>query len=69
MNDCWDVLIFKIEDRKVDTIAGERMRKHDGFHNANKRLETVLGRLNEHYNACIVHHGEYKVGDVLPEGV
>ena len=36
------------------------------FYTAEKRLETMLERLNEKYNAHIVPAGVYRVGDTLP---
>jgi hypothetical protein len=36
-----------------------------GFHNAEKRLETALSRINEHYGAVIVPAGKYRKGDKL----
>lgn len=66
-NDLFDVVIYEIESGKIDAIAGERMKRDTGFYNAEKRLDTVLPRLNDRYNACIVPTGKYKKGDVLSE--
>ena len=59
----YDVLIFEFKTRKVDTIAGEAMRKSSGRFNADRRLLTLL---NDDYRAIIVPTGRYKVGDVIP---
>jgi hypothetical protein len=63
-DELYDVIVYEIATGIVDTIAGERMREFSGFYNANKRLETVLGRINDRYDAAIVETGKYKVGDV-----
>jgi hypothetical protein len=34
--------------------------------NAEKRLATVVGRINDHYDAQIVPSGKFKKGDHLP---
>jgi hypothetical protein len=60
----YDVIIYCIETGIVDTVAGKDMRLSSGsFHTAEKRLSTVLPRLNELYDAQIVPTGKYKVGD------
>lgn len=68
MDNRFDVLIYEVETGKVDTVAGTNLNRESGFHNAEKRLDTVLPRLNDHYNATIVETGKYKVGDVLKKG-
>jgi hypothetical protein len=69
----YDVVIYEVETRVIDTIAGTDLLSEDdpghGFHTVEKRLETVLGRLNEHYDAIQVPAGKYKKGDVLPKGL
>lgn len=67
MEDLWDVVIFHYATRRIDSIAGERMSRATGFYNAQKRLETVLPRLNSQYGAMIVVSGTYQKGDVLSE--
>jgi hypothetical protein len=63
VNERYDVIIYEIESGRVDTIAGKDMPLDSGsFHTAEKRLETVLPRLNGHYNAAIVPAGVYSVG-------
>ena len=49
--------------QQVTTKAREK-----GFHNAEKRLDTVLPRLNHLFNVTIVETGKYKKGDVLTKG-
>jgi hypothetical protein len=61
----WDVIIVEIATGKVDSIAGSSMQRSTGFHNAEKRMETVLGRINERYTVMIVPAGKVKVGGVI----
>lgn len=66
MNDkLYDVIIYEIETGIVDTIAGHGMRKSTGFHNAEKRLNMVLGRINDSFDAVIVETGKYRKGDIF----
>lgn len=68
MSERFDVVIYELESGRVDTIAGQDMPLDSGsFHTADKRLMTVLPRLNEHYSARIVPAGKYGKGDVLKE--
>lgn len=62
----FDVVIFNCETRIIDTVAGTNLGEH-GFHTADKRLATVLERINERFDAEAVPAGVYKKGDVLPE--
>lgn len=62
----YDVIIYNVETRKIDSVPGVDMNLDSGFYNANKRLETVLGRINEQYDAEIVESGKYKEGDIFP---
>lgn len=62
----YDVVIYEIATRKVDTIAGKDLPESGSFHTVGKRLETVLPRLNEYYSCRSVEAGKYQVGDVLP---
>ena len=61
----FDVVIVEIATRKVESIAGTRMERDKGFYNAEKRLETVISRINEDYFASIVPAEKYQVGDLL----
>jgi len=61
----YDVIIYEIETGIVDAIPGVGMKKCSGFYNAEKRLETVLERINPQYDAEIVETGKYKKGDVF----
>lgn len=65
VDDICDVLIYEVATGKVDAIVGESMRRGRGFYNAEKRLETALGRINDQFDACIVPTGVFKVGDTL----
>ena len=62
----YDVVIYEIATRKIDTIAGKDLRRDSGHYNAERRLDTVLPRLNNRYNAEVVEAGKYQKGDVLP---
>jgi hypothetical protein len=59
-----DVVIYEIESGKVDTIAGKDLVE-GGHFTPSSRLNTVLPRLNDRYDASIVPAGVYKVGDIL----
>lgn len=61
----YDVVIYEIATRKIDTIAGKDLRLASGHYNAERRLDTVLPRLNDRYNAEIVEAGKYRKGDVF----
>lgn len=61
----YDVVIYERKTCIVDTVAGENMQLNTGYYNAEKRLETALGRLNEHYSAAIVPAGRYPKGSKL----
>ena len=65
----FDVVIYKIATRKIDTVAGTDLLSEDspnhGFHTAEKRFDTVVGRLNNSYSVATVPAGKYKKGDVL----
>ena len=63
----YDVVIYEAETGIVESIAGERLRYYSGFYNAAKRLDTVIGRLNNRYDAAIVPTGKYKKGDKYKE--
>lgn len=61
----FDVVIYEIASGKIDMIAGENLRRDTGFYNAEKRINTVLPRLNDAYSARIVDTGKYRVGDFI----
>lgn len=63
MSDKRDVVIFEIETKKIDAIAGRDLP----WRSVERRLATVLPRLNDRYDACTVPPGKYNVGDVLAE--
>lgn len=70
MSEFFDVVIFDMESRKVESIAGTNLRRDGGTYNAERRLETALGRINlDRYSAEIVPTGVYAVGSILPETV
>ena len=63
----YDVLIYQVNTREVDAIAGSYLRLDKGHCNAKRRADTVSLKLNGHYGVVIVEAGKFKVGDVLPE--
>lgn len=63
----FDVVIFKIETSEVDAVVGKNLRRNDGYYNAEKRVQTVVPRLNENYSVKVVPAGKYKRGDTLKE--
>lgn len=63
----YDVVVYNIKTRKINTIAGKDMRYNTGFYNAEKRIETVREQLNDRYSAAIVKAGLYQKGDKLPK--
>jgi len=68
MSELFDVVIFDMESRKVVSMIGSNLRRDGGTHNAERRLETALGRINlDGYSAEIVPAGVYQVGSVLPD--
>ena len=62
----YDVVIFEKTSHLVESIAGKAMRRFEGFHNAEKRLDTVLNRINDDYDAEIVPTGSVGMGEILP---
>lgn len=66
----FDVVIFEIATRKIDTVIGHSMRKWDGKgtgrNTAELRQQTGRERVNERYDVEIVESEKYKAGDVLP---
>ena len=65
MSDRRDVVIFNIETKQIDTIAGTDLTLDGPRNSVSTRLATVLPRLNDHYDACSVPAGKYKNGDKL----
>ena len=65
----WDVFIYEYATRKIDTKVGENLPESGSFHTVDKRIDTVLGRLNDHYGVIAVPAGQFKKGDVLPQDV
>jgi len=63
----YDVVIFEIATRKIDTIAGTDLPESGSFHTVDKRIDTVLPRLNDAYNVVAVEAGKYRKGDILNE--
>lgn len=63
----FDVVIYNIETRLVESVVGKGMELEDGHYNARRRLLTVLPRLNDHYSAAIVQSGKYEKGAKLPK--
>lgn len=64
----YDVVIFDYATRTVYSVFGKDLPLRTGsFHTAEKRLETVLPRLNDHYGAAIVPAGKYEKDSVLEE--
>lgn len=63
----WDVVIFEIKTRTVESMAGEDMKLDTGHHNAQRRYETVSPRLNDHYSPAIVPAGKYQKGSIISQ--
>lgn len=62
----FDVVIYELATRKIDTIAGTNLPESGSFHTVDKRMETVWLRLNDAYSVRAVEAGKYKKGDILP---
>ena len=62
-----DVVVFDLETRVVTAIVGRGMRRTKGHYNAEKRLATILGRINPRHGAEIVASGSLAVGGKLPQ--
>lgn len=64
----FDVVILSMETGEIVSVVGKSMPRGTGTHNAERRLETALGRINlDHYSAEIVPAGKYDVGGVFQE--
>jgi hypothetical protein len=61
----FDVVIFEIETREVDTIAGANLPADGNGENARRRVRTVEPRLNDRYAVTAVPAGAYAVGDIM----
>jgi len=61
----FDVVVYETDTRTITNITGTAMRRYSGHYNAERRLETMIGRMNEKFDAEIVPTGKYKVGDIL----
>lgn len=62
-------MVFEINTRKVTNIVGKDMEKNKGHYNAERRLNTILERMNENYDAAIVPAGSLKLGDTIPDNI
>lgn len=62
----YDVVIYEIATKKIDSIAGTNLPESGGFHTVAKRIETVWPRLDDDYSVRAVEAGKYAKGDVLP---
>ena len=65
----WDVFIYEYATRKIESVAGRDLPASGSFHTVGKRIETVLGRLNDNYGVTAVPSGRFQKGDVLPRDV
>jgi hypothetical protein len=63
--DRYDVVIYEITTRTVESVIGENLLLRTGHYNAERRANTGLERINEHYDVAIVPTGEYKKGDYI----
>jgi hypothetical protein len=65
----FDVVVYAIETKIVDSIVGKSLEYHrEGYgESATKRVATMLGRMNDAYNAAIVKTGTYSAGDELKD--
>jgi len=65
----WDVFIFEYGSRKIETLAGSDLPEAGSFHTVQKRIDTVLPRLSDKFGVIAVPAGQFKVGDLIPQGV
>ena len=65
----WDVFIYEYKTRKIESVAGTNLPESGSFHTVEKRLDTVVGRLNDNYGVIAVPAGTHKKGDVLSKNV
>jgi hypothetical protein len=59
-----DVVIYETATMRVESVAGRDLGE-TGFHTIDKRIDTVSGRINEHYDVAAVPVGKYNKGDTL----
>jgi|CXWL01.1.fsa_nt_gi hypothetical protein len=65
----YDVVVYRIENRRVEFLAGQRLPLNSGsFYTAEKRLQTTLGQINDEFAAIIVPHETYVKGDTVKDG-
>ena len=64
----FDVVIFDMDTREVQSVIGKNLRRDGGTHNAERRLETAFTRINlDKFSAEIVPAGKFPEGSILPE--
>lgn len=63
----YDVVIYEIASSKVYSVIGTNMSRNAGFHNAERRRETVISSIDDGYGVRIVPAGRFAKGDVLPD--
>lgn len=64
----WDVVVFDMATRKVVSVAGTDLPESGSFHTVDKRVDTVLGRINLHnFSVAKVPPGKYGLNSVLEE--
>lgn len=67
VSELFDVVIYDMESRKIESIIGKGMKRFGDHNSAERRLDTAYQRINvDRYGAEIVETGTLKVGDVLP---
>lgn len=68
----FDVVIYEISTRKIDSVIGKNMRRHDGTgsgrNTADMRVQTGRECCHGKYDATMVPAAKFKEGSVLPEG-
>lgn len=63
----FDVVIVECETRVVQSVAGRDLPRVGSFHTVDKRIETVLSRINDQFFATEAPAGRFKAGDVFSE--
>ena len=67
MNKLFDVVIFEMDTRKIESIVAKDMKREGLYNSAERRLDTAFNRINlDRYGAEIVEAGKFNVGDKLP---
>ena len=59
----YDVVVYEIATRKISAVVGGNLKETGDYHLVESRLEVVLPRLNEQYDAIEVEAGKYKKGE------